>query len=128
MQNVLDLSLDELAGGALRERFVTALRDVLANIDDPNTDRKPRKIVATITLEPNKDRSAIGIGVVVDTKPRPREEIQTQLFVEPHGPNNFRVGEWNPKQLRLDQDAAMPLTTKTPDGAVSTITRFPKEA
>lgn len=101
--NVKDVSLDDLAGGALRVRVAQALQEILANIDDPNTDHKPRKITIEVVLEPTKDRSQVGIGFVVNTKPRHREEVQTTLFIERHGPDSFRVGEHNPKQLRLDE-------------------------
>lgn len=104
MQNVNDVSLDELAGGALRERFCQALQEILTNIDDPNTDHKPRKIQVQVVLEPSKDRTQVGVGFTVDTKPRHREEVQTVLFIERRGPEAFRVGEYNPKQMRLDDE------------------------
>lgn len=116
--NVKEVSLDELAGGALRERFAQALEEILANIDDPNTDHKPRKISVEVVLAPNKDRSAVGVGFVVNTKPRHREEVQTTLFIERHGPDSFRVGEYNPKQLRLDEPT---VRLESPKG-VSSIT------
>lgn len=104
MQNVNDVSLDELAGGALRERFCQALQEILTNIDDPNTDHKARKILVEVLLEPSKDRTQVGIALKVDTKPRHREEVETVLFIERRGPDSFRVGEYNPKQMRLGDE------------------------
>lgn len=93
MQDATHVSLDALAGGALQQRFGQALAEVLANIDDPNTDGKPREIAIKVVLEPSKDRSQVGVGFTVTSKPRAREEVQTVLFIDRRGPDLFRVSE-----------------------------------
>ena len=70
----ITLSLDKIAGGALNERFGTALQETLRNMGDPNTDEKNREINIKLVFKiKSKDRSAFDIDFVVSTKHRPEE-------------------------------------------------------
>lgn len=57
-------NLEELAGGAFTEQINREIRNVMENIQDPNTEaKKPRKITATITFKPNDKRDFITTSV-----------------------------------------------------------------
>lgn len=64
----MEFTLDKLGSGAAQEQFDHVLQQVLANIQDPNTEWKtPRSITMKVTFLPDEDR---GQGkVVVSVKP-----------------------------------------------------------
>jgi hypothetical protein len=64
-----ELSLTNLGGGAAYEKFAYALRDVLRNIQDPNTSHKDiRKIILEVGFAPYEDRSGADITINCTTK------------------------------------------------------------
>ncbi|WP_375104085.1 replication terminator protein [Paenibacillus sp. RS8] len=75
-----EISIENLAGGAVGERINIELNKVADNIMDPNTDwKKARKLTVTITIKPDEQRE---IGLVsVDNKPTlaPAHGIATKL-------------------------------------------------
>jgi len=75
-------NLDELAGGALAERFQDGLNEVLANIFDPNTDPlKTRKLSLTLTLKPNQTRDMASVDIDAKTTLAPPRAVQTVLYI-----------------------------------------------
>ncbi|OPY04779.1 MAG: hypothetical protein A4E61_00560 [Syntrophorhabdus sp. PtaB.Bin184] len=61
----MEFTLENLGNGAVQEQFDHVLQQVLANIEDPNTDWKaPRSITLVVKLLPNEDR---GQGKMVVT-------------------------------------------------------------
>jgi len=63
------VKLASLGSGAAEEKFETAFQRVLDNIADPNTPWKTkRKIVLTVTIEPNETRSYADMEIEVDVK------------------------------------------------------------
>lgn len=61
------LSLVNLKDGAAVEMFDLALAETLANINDPNTSMKPRKIILEVTVAP-ADEHRTFIGYLIDCK------------------------------------------------------------
>ena len=54
----MEISLQELAGGALQEKVNQAFEKVMQNMQDPNTPWKnKRKITVGITFVQNEDRT-----------------------------------------------------------------------
>jgi hypothetical protein len=80
--NLKHLSLDNIAGGEVAERYAQAMEDVMENILDPNTTDGKRSITITITLEPKKkDKNLISVIGDVKAKVAPRMGATTQLII-----------------------------------------------
>jgi hypothetical protein len=102
-QEVSNVTLAELKGGALEELYERALALVLSDIQDANTDAKAkRQIVIKLSFKPSDDRSWTAVDAEVETKlPGPipvstsfalkyeqgvlvaHEPIQSKLFADP---------------------------------------------
>lgn len=76
------LSLDQLCGGALREKVNAAMEEVTKNILDPNTsaDRK-RKLLITMTFAPGENRDLVKTSVETKTTLAPSTGISTALVI-----------------------------------------------
>lgn len=76
-----DLNLANLCSGAAEDLFQEVLKKVLENVFDPNTDAsKERKIVLTITLKPDADRSTLDAEVNADVKLAPVNGAHGKVF------------------------------------------------
>lgn len=76
------ISLETLAGGALAEKVDDAVRQVVENIQNPNTEAKiKRRICITIDFAPSKTRQLANTKISVTTKLAPTEAIDTQMFM-----------------------------------------------
>lgn len=74
--------LDDLMGGALTERFTDAIKDVAANIADPNTDpKKARKITLTCTFKPNAERDIAAMDIDVKVAIAPPVPVSTAVIM-----------------------------------------------
>lgn len=63
------ITLNDLGDGAAEELFQAALSQVLANIDDPNTEAKARRSISlTFSFGVEEDRRAGKIGISCSTK------------------------------------------------------------
>jgi hypothetical protein len=62
------LTLESMHQGAAVEMWGHALERVLANIEDPNTSTKPRKISLISKFTPSEDRSLVEIQLEVKTE------------------------------------------------------------
>lgn len=79
--NVINLST--VADGAIDERFDQAMREVLANIANLNTDpKKKRKIVMTVTLTGNKDRQLTDTSFQIKTTLAPAVDVETVIMID----------------------------------------------
>lgn len=80
------ITLESLADGAAEELFADALRRVLENIADPNTDwKKERKIVLTIGLNANDDDRRNGnVSVSCKTTLVGVKDVSTQVYYGKH--------------------------------------------
>jgi len=69
METPADVTLATLAEGAPEELFREALRAVLANVDDPNTDWKARRrIQLTFDVATDEERRSAKVTVACSTK------------------------------------------------------------
>ncbi len=76
------ISLDELCGGALREKVSMAMEEVAKNIMDPNTDwKKKRKLVVSLTFDPSEDREMVKTTVETKTTLAPVTGITTYTII-----------------------------------------------
>lgn len=76
------VNLKEFAGGALQEKFDTAMDQVLANMLDPNTPWKnKREINIKVSFEQNEDRDDTSVDVSVVTKLAAAKSIGTRMAI-----------------------------------------------
>ena len=84
------VNLKEFAGGALQEKFDTAMESVLANMLDPNTPWKnKREINIKVTFEQNEDRDDTHVEVSVVPKLAAVKSIGTRMAIG----KNIKTGE-----------------------------------
>lgn len=77
------LSFSTLAGGGVEEKLQYALKEVAANIADPNTDaKKARSITMKITLKPNESRQIANAEIDVKTSLVSPMGISTTLLID----------------------------------------------
>lgn len=80
-----EISLTTICHGAVPEIFERELRDVLANILDPNTSaEKSRKITLTFVVKPLEDRSGGSVEFSCRATLQPVRVTKSQLFLSRH--------------------------------------------
>lgn len=95
------VTLVTIADGAALELFHKALRDVLQNIDDPNTDAEARRsIVLQFNFTTDDERRMAPVEVKCSTKLAGIKGASTMLYVGRHHGELVAV-EHNPKQELL---------------------------
>jgi hypothetical protein len=76
------IGLETLARGALNEQFEIALKEIIANIVDPNTDWKAeRRIELKLKFTPTEDRDFASVSCDVKTVHGPMKSIRSAIFV-----------------------------------------------
>lgn len=86
----MEISLQDIAGGALQEKANQAFAKVMQNMQDPNTPWKnKRKINICLTFEQNEDRSDCTCDISVDTKLAAVKPVSTKFCTE----KNIDTGE-----------------------------------
>ena len=79
----MEISLQELAGGALQEKVNQAFEKVMQNMQDPNTPWKnKRKITVGITFAQNEDRIDCTCDISVDTKLAAVKPVSTKFCTQ----------------------------------------------
>lgn len=77
------LNLETFANGALAERMNQALKEVLENIADPNTDTKPkRKLTLELTFQSDEERELTEVEITAKVKLAPRSSISTKILID----------------------------------------------
>jgi hypothetical protein len=76
------LDLNKFAGGVLLEKFNGALKEVIQNMQDPNTSFKNKRgITIAIGFTQNEQRDDAKITVTVTTKTSPVLPIEIALYM-----------------------------------------------
>lgn len=79
----MEISLHDVAGGALQEKVNQAFEQVMRNMQDPNTPWKnKRKINLTLTFIQNEDRTDCTCDISVDTKLAAVKPVSTKFCTE----------------------------------------------
>lgn len=77
------INLETFANGALAERMDQALKEVLENIADPNTDSKPkRKLTLEMNFSTGEDRELTEVEITAKTKLAPRSAVSTKIIID----------------------------------------------
>ena len=117
MKKRIDFNLSEIAEGGLQEKFEHALKQVLQNIDNPNTDaKKKRKIVIGIALSPSENRDTINIDTAVKTTLAPENGVSTTMLLG-KGTNGLEAAELksgSKGQTFIDNDGNLKTDTGEP--------------
>lgn len=75
-------SILDFADGAITERIHHELLKVVENIQDPNTDEKPRKLKIELTLTPTNGGRSVAMKATVHKVLRPTSEVSTQMVFQ----------------------------------------------
>lgn len=115
MENMINL--EQFADGALAEKVNMALREVLTNITDPNTDWKAkRKLTIDMTLATGEDRELTEVSIIAKTKLAPSKALAAKIVIGTDGKGGVLASEYKkqiPGQstMRVDQETGEILTT-----------------
>lgn len=102
MSQILNtVDLNELADGALKEKFEEAWSELIENVIDPNVATKhARSITIKITVKPNGDRNFCSTGIQVSTSLPPTNPVETAITVGTIG-GKPSVREYKAEQSKL---------------------------
>ena len=115
MENMINL--ESFADGALAEKVNMALKEVLANITDPNTEYKTkRKLTIDMTFTAGEDRELTEVDIVAKTKLAPAKPLNTRIRIGTDGKGGVLASEFKkqiPGQsaMRVDESTGEIITT-----------------
>jgi hypothetical protein len=108
--------LDDLMDGALTERFNRGFDEVLRNVFDHNTDpEKKRKIVLTVTIQPNKDRTSASFMTDIKTVTAPPVTLSQMVLIARDDEGNVVAQEITNQvsgQIGIDGSVTIPKVLK----------------
>lgn len=97
------INLDEFAEGALTEKFNIALKEVLENIADVNTEAsKKRKLTVELVFLPADDRELSFVDIITKTKLEPKKSVMTKILIDKDGKGGIIASEYQ-KQIKGQQ-------------------------
>ncbi|RXM53925.1 replication terminator protein [Clostridium tetani] len=111
------INLEKFADGALAEKMDVALKEVLENIADPNTDFKlKRKLTLEMTFVSGEDRELAEVSILAKTKLAPNKPVATKIIIGTDGKGGILASEFKkqvPGQsaMRVDEETGEVLTT-----------------
>ncbi|MEG0153012.1 MAG: replication terminator protein [Cellulosilyticaceae bacterium] len=77
------INLETFANGALAERMDQALKEVLENIADKNTDSNPkRKLTLEMIFASDEERELTEVTIAAKTKLAPRSSVATKIIID----------------------------------------------
>ncbi|ERK31939.1 hypothetical protein [Clostridium intestinale] len=115
MENMINL--ETFADGAFAEKVNIGLKEVLANITDPNTDwKKKRKLTIELTFSAREDRELTAVDIIAKPKLEPAKPLSTTIVMGTDGKGGIMASEFKkqiPGQsvMRVDQETGEVLTT-----------------
>lgn len=117
-----NINLEDFANGALAERFNIALKEVLENLKDPNTDyKKKRKLTMELVLSTNEAREITSVDIVAKTKLCPAKPITTSLLMDMNFDGEVIASEYKkqiPGQVTMTVDSETGEIKSTEDNRV----------
>lgn len=109
------INLETLADGALAEKVNVALKEVLENIQDPNTDWKiKRGLTINIKFEAQEDRELALLDISTTTKLAPKKSVGTKIIIGTDGKGGVIASEF---KKQIPGQSAM---RETEDGEITT--------
>lgn len=108
MVQTREVSVMELAGGAIQEQIEHAMKMVMENILDPNTEaKKARKLTIDLTFKPNDNREIVSCSAQAKPTLAPIKPIMTNIIVDADKDGNPIAAELtrdNPNQVTMFTD------------------------
>ena len=96
------MNFDNLAGGALAERFEHVLKQVMQNMYDPNTKATTvRKISLTISFKADEERELVDISHDVSAKLAPLKSYPTKGYLGIKDGMPVMYESADPKQMHM---------------------------
>lgn len=119
--NGFPMTYQNIAGGALAEQVNAKLKDVLDNIDDPNTPAKAkRELNIKITFAPNEDRDRFDLTAAVATKLAGLKTIESSAFLVNQRGERIAYEREDPRQnVLFPEDDA--INTRVPRATASPV-------
>lgn len=111
------INLETLADGALAEKVNIALKEVLSNIADSNTEWKiKRKLTVDITFVAQEDRELALLDIQTKTKLAPPKSVGTKIVIGTDGKGGILASEFGKQisgqsTMRVDQETGEVTTT-----------------
>lgn len=75
-------SIIDFGGGEIVDRINYEMAKVVDNINNPNTDEKPRKITVEIKLTPKNNRQTVEMSTSVKSKLSPINSVSTAMRIQ----------------------------------------------
>ncbi|MCM1564891.1 MAG: hypothetical protein NC238_02845 [Dehalobacter sp.] len=105
MAQTKEVNIMELAKGAILEQIDHAMKLVMENILDPNTEVKtPRKLTINLTFKPDESREIVNCSAQAKPTLAPIKPIVTNIIVEADREGNPMAAELtrdNPNQVTM---------------------------
>src|SRR5471030_3400156 len=123
MENMINL--ESFAEGALAEKVNMALKEVLGNITDPNTEWKTkRKLTLDITFSAGEDRELAMLDIVAKNKLAPTKTLSSKIVIGTDGKGGILASEYKKQAagqsvMRVDEETGEITTTAEEKGPVN---------
>lgn len=75
-------SIIDFGGGEIVDRINFEMAKVIENINNPNTDEKPRKLTIEVKLTPKNNRKTIEMQTSVKAKVSPINSVSTAMVIQ----------------------------------------------
>ena len=89
------INLEQFADGVLAEKINMALKEVLGNIADPNTEWKTkRKLTLDMTFQSGEDRELTEVSIVAKPKLAPTKPLAAKIVIGIDGKGGILASEY----------------------------------
>ena len=111
------INLEQFADGAFAEKVNIGLKEVLANITDPNTDwKKKRKLTIELTFSAREDRELTSVDIIAKPKLEPTKPLSTTIVMGTDGKGGILASEYKKQiagqsTMRVDEETGEVITT-----------------
>lgn len=96
MEKDFEYSLDEFAGGALREQFNLAMREVMDNIANPNTSHKVKRgLGIAFQFITDDNRELVQVEFTVTPKLAAAKGVSTNIIISRGLDGRIKSGEFS---------------------------------
>lgn len=95
------LIFDDLAGGEVKERFDSAIAEVMENIANPDTPSGKRTVTIVMDFHPTTSRDLCDVDIKVTAKVKPQRGVPTTVSINTDSKGNLVAREYFAQQTNL---------------------------